>query len=180
VEAVNTIFATLGIPLKVQQTTKGVISPRKTTVDLPRNASVEQLLSYLFGLTLLYGKFEAKHGELNGIKIQLPLPGTYLGLEEVLQQRIQHLQQKGIFLQSSLNVQRGKNILQITSNDWELLQMFADWYKPIEKFTQITKKEHTVQAMGQLLAFLEDKNLENKTELALLVQQGTVKILIKT
>jgi hypothetical protein len=81
VEVTNKIFSQLHIPFQLQQTAKGVVAPRKNISELPTDGSVEQLLSHFFGLTLLYGKFEAREGQLNSIKIQLPLTNAYLGLQ---------------------------------------------------------------------------------------------------
>ncbi|MDR2540687.1 MAG: hypothetical protein LBD11_02655 [Candidatus Peribacteria bacterium] len=128
---------------------------------------------------MLYGKFEAKQRQLNSIKIQIPLLSAYAELHEVFQKQVQSLQSHGIFLQSSLNQNGSKTTLQITSNDYELLQIFAEWYSPIEKFTQITKKEQAMQVRDQLLAFITQGNLENKAELTQLIQQSVVKILVK-
>lgn len=179
VEAVNAVFAQLGVDLQLVVTAKGVIAPRKTLLDLPADGSIEQLLSHFFGLTLLYGKFETKNGQLNSSKIQIPLLNAYAGLQEVFQKQVARLQEYGFFLQTSLNTQQGKTTLQITSNDWELLQMFAEWYSPIEKFSQITKKEQTAQAKAQLLAFLAAEQIENATEITALIESGTLKVLVK-
>ena len=96
-----------------------------------------------------------------------------------MEQALQQLQQQGIFLQSSLNRQQDKTTLQITSNDYELLQIFSDWYKPVENFTQITKREQTAQAIQLLKAFVEQGSIENVDEVKRWIDQGTVKILVK-
>ncbi|MDR0607701.1 MAG: hypothetical protein LBG52_05135 [Candidatus Peribacteria bacterium] len=175
----NVVFAKLGLDLQLTITAKGVRAPRKATLNLSVEEGIEQLLNHFFGLTLLYGKFETKNGQLNSIKIQIPLLSTYAKLQEVFQKQITHLQAYGIFLQSFLNTQSGKTILQITSNDWELLQIFAKWYSPIENFSQITKKEQTAQATAQLLAFLITNNVQNAEEMKALIESGTIKVLVK-
>ena len=60
VEQINTIFTQLSLPLHLQKTQKGVIIPQKKKVQHTENESLEEILSYFFGLTILYGKFESK------------------------------------------------------------------------------------------------------------------------
>jgi hypothetical protein len=130
-------------------------------------------------LTLLYGKFEAKGEQLNSIKIHLPLFGKYLALQETLGQLIATLQEVGIFLQSSLNQNQGKMTLQITSNDYELLQIFAHRYSGIENFSQITKKNFTLQTTQQLIHFIEQHSFENAPDIKKLIEENVVKVLVK-
>jgi hypothetical protein len=59
------------------------------------------------------------------------------------------------------------------------LQLFANWYKEIENFEQITKKEQVAQTREQLKAFLQQENIENKAECETLIANGTMKILVK-
>ena len=61
-EAMNAICSKLNIPLQLQQSAKGVISAWRETNNSPTaaNGGMEQLLGHLFGLVLLYGKFEHK------------------------------------------------------------------------------------------------------------------------
>ena len=127
---------------------------------------------------LLWGKFESKDGQLNSIKIHLPLFGQYLSIQEKLEQMILTLQQQGIFLQWSKNEQQGTTSFQISSNDYELLQIFADWYKPVENFTQITKKAVVQNALGDLKLFLEEQ-VENSNEIKKLLDTAVIKILVK-
>jgi hypothetical protein len=46
-------------------------------------------------------------------------------------------------------------VYQISSNDWELLEIFAKWWEPIEKFQQISKREFTLEMKKVLLDFLQ-------------------------
>jgi hypothetical protein len=56
--------------------------------------SKENPIEYLFGLMLIYGKWEEKNKELNSIKIQIPLSGQHLAHEETLDSIIKKLQQE--------------------------------------------------------------------------------------
>ncbi|MDR0282386.1 MAG: hypothetical protein LBI53_03610 [Candidatus Peribacteria bacterium] len=164
VEKKSEIFQQLGIPLKVSATEKGVLIEGGGSFGLNALEGIEKNISFLFGLVVLFGKFESKEGQLNSIKIHLPLFGQYLSIQEKLEGMIVMLQQQGIFLQWSKNEQQGTTSFQISSNDYELLQIFADWYKPVENFTQITKREQTAQAIQLLKAFVEQEDIENAEE----------------
>ena len=45
-------------------------------------------------------------------------------------------------------------IYQISSNDWELLDIFVKWHEAIEKFEKISKKAFTEEMKDKLVAFL--------------------------
>ena len=169
----------LGSELKLENSEKGVLARGENGKNLQNLESLEENISFLFGLTILYGKFEAKGEQLNSIKIHLPLFGQYLQLAEEIEKLVEKLQEGGIFLQVSKNENQGKVSFQISSNDYELLQIFALWYKRIENFSQITKKGITQQNMEELKAFLEKEQIENRDEIISLLEAGTVKVLIK-
>ena len=54
---------------------------------------MEKILGYIFGLMLIYGKWEGKK-ELTSIKIQIPLSGQHLAHQEFLDDVIKKLQQE--------------------------------------------------------------------------------------
>ena len=175
----NTLFEKLGIDMKLEQSEKWIIAKGARGASIDEIQSINDILSFLFGLIVFHGKFEAKGTQLNSIKIHLPLFWQYLQIEEKIEHFLQILQAEGIFLQTSKNQQQGKISYQITSNDWEVLQIFADWYKPVENFTQITKKEQTAQAIQLLKEFVAQGNIENAEEVKTLLEKWTVKILVK-
>lgn len=179
-EKKNEILENLGVDLKLEQNEKGIIAKGEKKLNREELNEMENILSLLFGLVILYGKFEAKGAQLNSIKIHLPLFGQYLQIGERIESLVVLLQQQGIFLQTSKNEQQGKVSYQITSNDRELLEIFANWYKEIENFSQITKKESVLQATQQLLQFADQKDIENKAEVKKLLEQSIVKVLIKS
>ncbi|MDR2190844.1 MAG: hypothetical protein LBP53_06860 [Candidatus Peribacteria bacterium] len=100
-------------------------------------------------------------------------------MQEVVEKCITALQQEGLFFESSSNVHQGKISFQITSNDREVLQIFADWYKRIENFTQITKKDVVAQAKQALVAFIASQQLENVDQVQERLTQSIVKVLVK-
>ena len=179
VEETQNILDTLGIHLSLRKDIKGILVEGAEKISLEQLTTLEKILSFFFGLTLLYGKFEARGEQLNSIKIHLPLFGQYLQLTESLEQLVKIVQQQGIFLQISKNEHQGKMSFQMSSNDYELLQVFAIWYKKIENFSQITKKEFALQDIELLKRFVEQEDIENRTEIVDILSSGVIKILVK-
>lgn len=64
------------------------------------------------------------------------------------------LQHHGIFLKKDLVETNNGIVYQISSNDWELLEVFAKWHEAIEKFGKISKKAFTQDMKDKLIAFL--------------------------
>jgi len=46
-------------------------------------------------------------------------------------------------------------VYQISSNDYELLEICAQWYEAVEKFEKITKREFTREMKTKLIEFIE-------------------------
>jgi hypothetical protein len=77
------------------------------------------------------------------------------------------LQSAGIFVKSDVLDTNNGVVYQMSSTDYELLEIFAGWYKSIEKIEKISKSSFTQEMKAKLLAFLvNDKQIpENgKTE----------------
>lgn len=144
---------------------------------------LEDKLSFLYWLTLLYGKFEAKKLELMSIKIQIPLFWQYLKYQENFDQILSDLQKQWIFLKKDLVETNNGIVYQISSNDWELLEIFAKWHEAIEKFKKISKKVFTEEMRDKLVAFLlSDAQIpENgRQEVLDKLQSWIIKFLIKS
>ena len=103
-----------------------------------KRESVENTLAYLFGLLLIYGKWEAKDKELSSIKSQIPLAGQHLAHAETLDMIIKKLQDTGLFLKADKLANKNGMVYQISSNDYELLEIWAKRYEAVEKFEKIT------------------------------------------
>ncbi len=73
-------------------------------------------------------------------------------------------------------------IYQISCNDYELLEMIAKYYEPVEKFEKITKRDFTQEMKEKLIGFLEKNEeipSEGKVEVIKQLQEGTIKLLTK-
>ena len=118
------------------------------------NLNIQWELWFLFWLIILYWKFEKKWDKLSSIKIQLPLFWQFLTIWDKIKNIQKNLQDNWIFIQISENIQWDRHTYEITSNDYELLEIFSNLYLPVEKFTQITKREQTQEAINALKIFL--------------------------
>jgi hypothetical protein len=112
-------------------------------------------MSLLFGLLLLYGKIDAKNNELASIKIQIPLFGQYGRHIDILDSMMKKLQQHGFFMKVDKLSNKNGIVYQISSNDYELLEIFAQWYEAVEKFEKISKREFTEEMKSRLIEFIE-------------------------
>lgn len=178
VEEKNEIFKKLWLNIQLSNSPKWVLitnneSHSKIKVE---DLDIEWKIWFLFGLTLLYGKFENKWEKLSAIKIQLPLFGQFLSLWDEIRNIQKKLQEEWIFIQISENIQWEKYTYEITSNDYELLQIFANIYLPVENFSQITKREQAQEAIEALKVFLWK---EGESELLEKINNSCVKLLQK-
>ena len=175
----NIILKKLWIPYTIEKTAKGMIVQSNEKHD---NERKENGLGYLFWLMIMYGKWEEKNKELNSIKIQLPLSGQHLVYEEKLDMIIKALQQQWIFLKADKLSNKNGMVYQISSNDYELLEIFAKWYEAVEKFEKITKRDFTEEMKTKLIEFLEtnpEVPSEGKLEVLKQIKEWTIKLLTK-
>jgi len=174
VEEKNQIFEKLWLDISLSNSPKWVlIKSEKSDIQ---ELNVEWQIGFLFGLTVLYGKFENKWEKLSAIKIQLPLFGQFLSIWDEIRNNQKNLQENGIFIQISENIQGDKHMYEITSNDYELLEIFWQLYVPVENFSQITKREQAQEAIDALKVFVWnewEKELINK------INSSCVKLLQK-
>jgi hypothetical protein len=178
VEEKNELFKKLWLNILLSNSPKWVLiknneSENKVNIE---NLDIEWKIWFLFGLILLYWKFENKWEKLSAIKIQLPLFGQFLSIWDEIKNIQKSLQNEWIFIQISENIQWDKHTYEITSNDYELLEIFAKLYLPVENFSQITKREQTQEALEALKIFLE---VEWNSELFQKIGNSCVKLLQK-
>ena len=178
VETKNELFKKLWLNIRLSNSPKWVLitnNESKNKVNI-EDLDIEWKIWFLFGLTILYGKFENKWEKLSAIKIQLPLFGQFLSIWDEIRNIQRLLQNEWIFIQISENIQWDKHTYEITSNDYELLENFAKLYLPVENFSQITKREQAQEAIEALENFLEK---EGESELLEKINNSCVKLLQK-
>ncbi len=178
VEEKNQIFKKLWLNIELSNSPKWVLIKNNESHSkiLVEDLDIEWKIWFLFGLILLYGKFENKWEKLSAIKIQLPLFGQFLSIWDKIKDIQKNLQNEWIFIQISENIQWDKHTYEITSNDYELLETFSKLYLPVENFSQITKREQTQEAIEALKVFLSN---EWKNESITKINNSCVKLLQK-
>ena len=152
----NNIFKKIWLKVELLNSQKWVLvkdNEWNNQIDI-ESLNIQWELWFLFWLIILYWKFEKKWDKLSSIKIQLPLFWQFLAIWDKIKNIQKNLQNNWIFIQISENIQWDRHTYEITSNDYELLEIFANLYLPVEKFTQITKREQTQEAINVLKTFL--------------------------
>ena len=174
----NILFQKLWLNIQLSNSSKWILIKNNEPNDKINieDLDTEWRIGFLFGLTLLYWKFENKWEKLSGIKIQLPLFGQFLSIWDKIKNIQKTLQDEWLFIQISENIQWDKHTYEITSNDYELLEIFSKLYLPVEKYSQITKREQAQEAITALKIFLE-KEWEN--EIITKIDNSCLKILQK-
>lgn len=180
----NNILEKLWTKYTIEKINNGMII--EGTEERNKSESIENTLGYIFGLLLIYGKWEGKwegeSKELNSIKIQIPLSGQHLAHEETLDAMVKKLQQEWIFLKTDKLQNKNGIVYQISSNDYELLEIFAQWYKAVEKFEKITKRDFTEEMKTTLITFINTNTeipQDGKDEVIKQLQEWTIKLLTK-
>ncbi len=153
----NEIFTKLWLNISLSNSSKWVLIKNNEADSkiIIEDLNTEWQIWFLFGLILLYWKFENKWEKLSAIKIQLPLFWQFLSTWDTIKNIQKKLQNEWIFIQISENIQWDKHTYEITSNDYELLEIFSQLYLPVENFSQITKREQAQEAINALKVFLE-------------------------
>ena len=153
VEEKNEIFKKLWLNISLSNSPKWVLIKPENKLNVS-DLDIQWQIWFLFWLCILYWKFENKLDKLSTIKIQLPLFWQFLSIGESIKDIQKQLQSNWIFIQISENTQWDKCTYEITSNDYELLEIFSKLYLPVENFSQITKREQTQEAIEALKVFL--------------------------
>lgn len=180
IETLNKKFTSLGLDLV------STISPKWVLVNVVAVRdiwdSLSEIMSFLFALFLIYGKFEIKKSELLGVKIQVPLFGQYLRYQEQFDGMVTILQNEGIFIKTDVLETNNGVVYQMSSTDYELLEIFAKWYESIEKIEKISKRDFTQEMKAKLLDFLRNDSQipeDGKDEVISKIESWVVKFLAK-
>ena len=158
-----------------------IISWLKKTFLFPE--TVEDHLSFLFALALIYGKFEGKDWNLKSIKIHLPLNWIQAQLEEKLINMCKNLQKIWLFIKRNTDHYAEKKIFQFQINDFELLTLFVSWnslFKDLpQRNTELISNQNTT-IKNQLISFIEETTIpaiSNKEQILPVLKNQTLKFL---
>lgn len=162
--------------IQLKKTEKGICLPfvNKELVYNP--------ISFLFGLVLVYGNLQIKDWDLKAIKVQIPLFGKYLDKQDIIEETLAVLSENGLYVNK--NIQRTDDgiIYELTSSDYELLQHFARFYEPIEKWLKISKYDEVWDIKNQLIEFIQtNPEIPNEWKEDILKALGNwmIKIMVK-
>ena len=139
-------------------------------------------ISFLFGLVLVYWNFQIKDWDLKAIKVQLPLFGKYIDKQDIIEEILSVLSENGLYVNRNIQNTNDGIIYEITSSDYELLDFFAKFYEPIEKWLKISKYEEVQDIKNNLIDFLSSNSdipTEWKDEVLDAIKNGMIKILVK-
>ena len=139
-------------------------------------------ISFLFWLVLVYGSLQIKDWDLKAIKVQIPLFGKYMEEQDILDDTLNVLAENGLYTKK--NIQRTDDgiVYEITSSDYELLQHFARFYEPIEKWLKISKYDDVLNVKKELIEFIKTNPeipSEWKNEVLKTLENGLIKIMEK-
>ena len=139
-------------------------------------------ISFLFWLILVYGIFQIKDWDLKAIKTQVPLFGQYMEKQDIINEILDVLAENGLYVNKNIQRTNDGIVYEITSSDFELLQFFAKFYEPIEKWLKISKHDEVEQVKENLLKFIQtNPEIPNewKNEVLGAIQNWMIKILVK-
>jgi len=174
----NKILQTLGIKAQIEKTEKWFLIQG----DIKKESQEISYLSFLYALTLLYGKIHRKNNELMSIKIHIPLFWQFLQYENIFDTMKNELIKKGIFINTSKQESNDGIIYQISCNDYEVLKNIAEYHKSIEKTNKIPKYDLTLKYKNQLIEFIQTNAeipQEGKNEVVKSIEEWTIKLLTK-
>lgn len=139
-------------------------------------------ISFLFGLVLAYGNMQIKDWDLKAIKVQIPLFGKYIEKQDIIDETLAVLAENGLYVNK--NIQRTDDgiIYELTSSDYELLQHFARFYEPIEKWLKISKYDDVLSVKRELIEYIKTNPeipSEGKDEVLKSLENGMIKIMVK-
>lgn len=115
-----------------------IITPKETK-DIPTD-KVDDICSFLFVGSLLYGKWDIQDGTLHAIKLHIPLFGSFLRHQEKFEHIQTYLQSKGIYIKMDI-LQNENTLIQYTIRDPEFLQWGANIYKSIANIDRISTQD---------------------------------------
>jgi len=137
-------------------------------------------ISFLFGLFLVFGIFQIKDGDLKAIKAQIHLFGQYTDNTEIIDESIKVLAENWLFIKKNIQNIWDGIVYEITSSDYELLQHFARFYEPIEKWLKISKYDEVENVKKNLIEFIQtNPEIPNewKDEVVKTLENGMIKIM---
>ena len=175
-EELNKKLVKLWSKIKLSKNEKWIIIPYSD------DELVFNPISFLFGLVLVYGTFQIKNWDLRAIKTQIPLFGQYMDKQDIIDEILDVLAENWLYVNRNIQDTNDGIIYEITSSDYELLEFFANFYEPIEKWLKISKYEEVQDIKNNLIDFLSSNSDipdEWRDEVLRQITNWMIKILVK-
>ncbi len=185
INILNTQLHMLGIGSKIHHTDKWLIvtSEHIQQYSSSDTNDIQAMMSYLFVLTLLYGKMDIKIDSLMSIKIHVHLFGAYMKEQQILDTMIYFLQNKWLFFQKSIIESNDGIIYQLSTQDYEVLTGFAQLYKSIAKIDKIPTFDKMLLSKQSLLSTItylrESGEIDVDPAIMTRIKNNIVKIITK-
>lgn len=124
-------------------------------------SDVYELTSVLYGLVLVYGTMDIRKEQLYGIKIHIPLFGSYLSYADYYDEWVHTLANMyGIYIHTQQQKTSYGMSYQMSINDSELLSTLAQWYNnSVASITKIRTKEWADAERMNLERFFVEKKV---------------------
>lgn len=159
---IKNILNKLNIDLSIQKKSYWIIIENNENQELIIPSHKNEILSFLFGLVVFYGNIDISKNVLKNIKINLPLWGQFSHYEESLNIIKEKLAQEGLFISTKVQKNWDINTYQISISDYEILEIMGEWYKNIEKISEINKHTQNKKAVEKLEEFINNDQEFNK------------------
>jgi hypothetical protein len=89
------------------------------------------------------------------VKAQIHLFGQYTDSTEIIDEAIKVLAENWLFIKKNIQNMWDGIVYELTSSDYELLQHFARFYEPIEKWLKISKYDEVENVKNNLIEFIK-------------------------
>jgi len=155
-----------------------ISSSTKSVLEYDKN-NMAPLLSFLYILTLIYGKFTIQQDCLHSATIHMPLFGAYLKDEKFFDTIIYFLQQHGVFVEKHIEEMNDGIVYQISIRDYEILECFALYHKNIAKITKISTLDKLEYQHSLITAFIGEQWYEIADDVVDTIDNNITKFLSK-
>lgn len=136
--------------------TKNIFEKIQNWID---EKNINNIFSFFFALTLIYGDFDIIWNNLNNAKIFFPLNFNLISYKDDIENLFNFLEKEWILFKFDLVQKWIGYVLQIIINDWEFLFSVKNYLKNILELESVIKYNNAKNTANKLLSFAEENNL---------------------
>lgn len=189
-EIIDSIFQNLGVDAKLQGENGFVKLEWETNSheDIVKNIESRiqeedflNILSFLFGIALVYGDFDIVEDNLNSAKLFIPLVGNLSDKGEVFDNIFEFLSKHWVFNKVDYIQQDIGFLYQVSIVDWEILTTFLNFLNEIgiDEVERVSKKDKISDYKEWIKNFLHDEFYSIDENFDDLLYEGVLKVLEK-